>query len=395
MSCWDDLVSGSDGSTARFANFATLLIFSLGAAGCELDPSQIARIVHHRPPNDKPPAHVDAGCTSPTDVAVARDGAGDGAADGSTAADAHSVQHPCMLVSTPGIPGVCAPSAPFQWSGPGKLMTGDSPDSVPACPAGSQMTFASGTILGIQGPTCQGCTCGAPKDLSCGPASAGDFFWDADCTFPCSTSCLGCGSTCAFKVSSCANHGSLAMNRELRPAALLGGSCVPSSPPAAPPVAFARAGRACLNGPEPPVCGGGETCTSPTGKTCLFHLGDDLQCPRGPYTERSIFYARTDDSRACTSCSCGGPRGVTCPTRIEVFSNGAPATCTGTLTETFETTAPCLGLDRFPNENGGGSLHFVPAQPSGAGSCAPGGTETGALAQGLPFTACCIPDAPL
>lgn len=74
--------------------------------------------------------------------------------------------------------------------------------------------------------------------------------------------------------------------------------------------------------------------------------------------------------------------------------DGAPGSCTGTVTETFETTAACLGLERFQPDGGGGSLHLVPGQPIGAGACAPGGTETGTLTQGLPFTACCIPDGP-
>ena len=391
----DDLASGLGGASPQQSGaVGMLLLFILGFGGCELDPFRIAGIVHHRPPDDSPPALVDAWCTSPPDSAAERNGSEAGSVDEGAAADALSGQVPCRLISAPNSPGFCVPAAPFNWSGPGKLMMGDSPDHVPACPADSLTTFASGTVLGTQRPTCQGCTCGAPKDLSCGAASIGDYFWDPDCIRPCSTSCFECGSTCAITGSACANHGALAMNRQLLPAALLGGSCTPSSAaPDPPPVVLARAGRACLGGLEPPFCSPGETCTATTGKTCLFHMGEDLQCPRGPYTERSVFYGRTDDSRAC-SCSCDRPKGVTCPTRIEVFSNGQSATCTGTLTETFETAAACLGLERFSNGGGGGSFHFVPGQPSGAGECAPGGTETGTLAQGLPFTACCIPDGP-
>jgi len=31
------------------------------------------------------------------------------------------------------------------------------------------------------------------------------------------------------------------------------------------------------------------TCISAHGKVCVFHQGDELACPRGPYTERSVF----------------------------------------------------------------------------------------------------------
>jgi hypothetical protein len=134
-------------------------------------------------------------------------------------------------------------------------------------------------------------------------------------------------------------------------------------------------------------CRDGSVCVSSQPAACIFHLGADVACPAGAYTERSVFFSDIKDSRSCTACSCGLPTGISCATRISVFGP-PPGNCSGEPLRTFDTDDSCADLRSIGAQEDG--FQFVAGEPAGEGSCAPSGTESGEVTTENPFTACCI-----
>ena len=134
---------------------------------------------------------------------------------------------------------------------------------------------------------------------------------------------------------------------------------------------------------------GTNTCVPPAAGAynrgvCVYQDGDQT-CPSGVFSHKYLYYTGTMDTRACTSCSCSEPTGVTCNgARLEV-SGGASckASPDGTVTTPGTT---CAGVTNATEQ----SFKYIVGTPSG-GNCPPtGGQPTGGATPDMPITFCCI-----
>lgn len=67
--------------------------------------------------------------------------------------------------------------------------------------------------------------------------------------------------------------------------------------------------KSCKLADNPPSCGDGGICTPVPGEdfeapVCIYKQGTE-ECPAGPYSQKLTFYTGVDDSRDCSSCTCG------------------------------------------------------------------------------------------
>ncbi len=136
------------------------------------------------------------------------------------------------------------------------------------------------------------------------------------------------------------------------------------------------------------VACGGATNTCATGvcvpqsgsfdRLCIHRNGDEA-CPAGGYTERSVFYGGFDDTRGCSTCTCGTATG-SCSGRVDLKTGS----CTGTIVDSAASGA-CTSGSVSPT-------HAVLASFASSGSCQESTvTATGTVAERDPVTFCCEP----
>lgn len=119
---------------------------------------------------------------------------------------------------------------------------------------------------------------------------------------------------------------------------------------------------------------------------CLFHEGEELDCPPG-YPDRKVVFRDFDASAVgCTECTCGPPEGGACSATVRAFSD---AMCSVTVGAAMVGTSgePCSG-NLMPGVNlAGMDALWISNQP---GSCTPSGGEPfGEAVETDPATFCC------
>jgi hypothetical protein len=183
--------------------------------------------------------------------------------------------------------------------------------------------------------------------------------------------------------------GTLACNLSvlLEPAVAAGGSCVVSPQvPTIAPFSWGNAARACQPSTEGKGCANDFACLpnapTPFGAVCISMAGDNM-CPVGSgYTTKKLFFDLDPlDTRACTSCACGDPTGLSCTSSIMTFSDAA---CGAPIA-----TTAAGACSTYPGNPAVGSYKSVSTQFT-PGTCTPSGGVTGGTAVGLnPVTFCC------
>ncbi len=112
-------------------------------------------------------------------------------------------------------------------------------------------------------------------------------------------------------------------------------------------------------------CSGGKKCIpkpmAPFNFTACIAKGGDQSCP-APFTKKHTYYADFDDTRACSTCTCGGPIGGLCEIAINFY---ASPTCTGMPVATI-----VAGQDTCAIVNGNATV----AGRSGSLASAPSGS---------------------
>ncbi|AUX28459.1 MULTISPECIES: hypothetical protein [Sorangium] len=356
-------------------------------AGCEQDP-----IVITGPCTQE---EIDLGYCDVPDAGTASTGGdgGDAGAGGQGGAggDTHS-----SLCS-----GQCAPPAPLGWFGPALLWFGP-PDAVPDCPADAPTLGYEG-FADLQQPPLECATCACdPPEASCtlstdwaatsSPSCPGDEpgtvttsfaapdGWDGACTaanaIPADHLCNG--EPCVQSLTIAA------------PSVVTTAACTPrlDVPPPVPRLdPWATRARACLAGAYT-ACDDATTCvpSAPSGfTTCVFHEGDDADCPEG-YAVRHLFFADVIDGRDCTPCGCGDPTGASCSLMASVYRDAA---CTDLLASNVVSSSVPFCVVTPPGVAlGSKSAVIVAVEP---GACAPhGGEPIGELRPSAPSTFCCI-----
>ena len=294
----------------------------------------------------------------------------------------------------------CVPDVPVGWQGYAALFDG-APAQEPACPStfGASPYTGNRTLL-TPAHSCSLCSCGTPTGQSCDfpdvitlsdkpcgqtPGINSPFNPPANWTG-------GCFAQSGYALDTVC--GGVACNPSVSAPAptVVGGSCNAAGGTATlPPESWAFLGKACINTPSGGGCSANEVCQPRTelpflGGICVFKGGDN-SCPdpgEGNYTDKHLFFEDVDDTRACTTCTCGAPTGSTCGVTVDVTSD------TGCNTELASFTAgQCTNL---PNDFATilGRKAAITSPPSGGGCAVTGGGQAmGALTPQNATTFCC------
>lgn len=291
---------------------------------------------------------------------------------------------------------MCVPAAPAGFTGPVALAEGATQADLPAC--GGAHPVESFTGWGSpQCPfTCSACGCGSPTGVTCDNPTIGmglnTGLGEPVCAKPLTELPIG---TC-MTISGTYNSYATAAGRAS------GGTCTPTGGiPVKPPVGWS-ASRVCGSQAAGGAgCAAGLVCwpkpqTPYLSQACVFGAGD-LACPAGGYTKKHDYYETQDlnDTRDCTSsCACGSPSGVTCPSKVAIYSDkiiGREEPCDSSLLLGEDTTPSTCAKLRS-------NIGFVKATPvikfHAGGSCTPSGDAVPAgtcTPTGPQTTVCCIP----
>ncbi|HEY5241840.1 MAG TPA: hypothetical protein VIJ22_10255 [Polyangiaceae bacterium] len=116
---------------------------------------------------------------------------------------------------------------------------------------------------------------------------------------------------------------------------------------------------------------------------CISQAGSG-SCPPGAYSNQMSALGSPNDTRGCTSCSCGSLQGFTCGT----LAINPGQDCFGPFAITKSVPAACVGLGTYSSKT---SYSTGGAGSPAPGACTPsGGVPTGSVAS-APVTICCQP----
>jgi hypothetical protein len=280
----------------------------------------------------------------------------------------------------------CAPTPPPGWTGPLSVWLG--PGAAPPCAAGFHPVFDGGANPSAPSAECA-CSCGKPGGVSCGPVALS---FAKHCSGGCGSNgaSLAQGAAC-LNIASYENGcpgGSGMIGVSASGSTASGGSCTPQSSTTLPAWAWGAGAVACAPASTSAAgCGAGEVCVPtsapPFGsRPCILQQGS-LACPPGEYSLQSVYYGGVQDSRGCSTCSCGSVSGVDCNANAHVQVLDG---CGGqVLADIHPLPASCTSPGGSPN---GATFTTTPS----GGSCgADGGVAHGTVAQQNPVTICCIP----
>jgi hypothetical protein len=273
----------------------------------------------------------------------------------------------------------CVPAPPAEWNGPLAIYLRNG-STLPACDGTYGTHVYDGFASPTSAPASCACTCGAPTGVGCS-ASTIDLFADVGCLVGCGAPAqpIATSSLCtAIDMTGCDNP-----RMRITAGEPSGGACAPVATQNVPPPSWASSARLCARSaglPPSTSCAEGHVAALKTSgpfeadSYCVARQGE-WECPSG-YPHAHTFHEDVEDTRACTSCTCGEPSGATCdgPTGYSGPSCGSgakpldKATC-GPLGSTKSATSPATAT---------------------GGSCAPvGGEPTGAVTPITPTTVCC------
>ncbi len=270
---------------------------------------------------------------------------------------------------------VCLPLVPTGFLGPVTLSSGATPP--PACSADYPTPTVAGGLFydGLQAPTAAcDCTCNTPVGAICSTATLRSYTGLAKCLSGSKKIAdLVQGGVCTpVTISGIASWIRAKGN-------FVSGSCVPQPSKILGTPSWSLQARACGGASFAGACPGGQVCAPATSlNTCVYQAGN-LTCPAG-YANKQIFYDGFNDSRDCTTCSCGTATGQ----------------CDGSGTVSFHNAMDCsdsslktISLGSCEKESKGKYAKYNDGPPSNV-SCPPsGGVATGNVTPANPVTFCC------
>jgi hypothetical protein len=271
---------------------------------------------------------------------------------------------------------------PSGWTGPVAWWegSGDAPDCT-----GAYTGAANDMGIGLNAApaTCSACSCSAPTSQKC--TATVSTYEDSSCTDYCNSSIIVSGSGCT-SFSPCGSDGDPATNQFLSYTwAVTGGSCTASGgSPTLPVSTWSMNARTCAyNASTGGTCASG-TCyapvSAPFANTCVYQTGDTV-CPSA-FMTKHLYYTGVDDSRSCTSCSCGSATG-SCSGSLTAWHN---ASCSDfpDIASISEGSCQEINTAFYDSKSLQANLSVT------GGSCpASGGAPTGGAVQADPITVCC------
>lgn len=273
---------------------------------------------------------------------------------------------------------LCAAPVPNGWSGPVIVAAVPRDDgSTPDCPAEyPDAALAQFQELSADDAVC-GCTCGAPSDVTCGTAQLE--------AFGSSSSCAAGIGTEDVSTSGCTPISTMTSEYwEASAASVTGGTCAPDPQVTVEPFEFETLVAACGGATATRNCEGGGECVpapnDPFAARACIHQDGDLECPPGPYAEKILTYGGADDTRDCSTCTCGTATGQ-CTGDVRLSTDSCSTFTGGDI----PTSTTCTGSTAMVSING---ARFVPTDNDAA--CAPTvGQPMGEATANQPVTICC------
>ncbi|MCA9591953.1 MAG: hypothetical protein KC776_01540 [Myxococcales bacterium] len=314
----------------------------------------------------------DGGFAAAAGTAGVAANAGDSGSDADSGEDPDAASTECAALGKQ-----CLPGAPQGWLGPVALNVAT---GAPAACAGDYPTSALATDV-VHGDLDAGtsscsCACDPPTGATCSSASVGGY-GNGVCTTPVT------GQIWTVKDGECFSLPAICVSTNVRATSTLSaGPCTPKPAHTLPTPSWATEARACQTSSTAGLCGSGETClpSKPSGSSmCIYVLGDTA-CPTTGYSEKHLFYTGVSDSRECSACSCGTPKGGCSAGTLSFYNNGAG--CMGVPSST--TSMASCGSHGFC------SMKYAAAKPSV--SCTPSAsTLSGSVSATGAQTFCCMP----
>ncbi len=281
----------------------------------------------------------------------------------------------------------CIPELPSGWSTLSVYATGSKP-----APCGgdySSTQFDGGQSVSAAPASCSSCSCAPAKGQVCNKSNIQIKYYSS------ATSC-STATSWFFQVSPGCNELTLPHSGGAKPrsarltflSAASGGGCAPQGgTPTRPAVTWSGAERVCQAPKLGAGCGTGTVCAPPPpssfqAKYCTAKLGSHA-CPSS-YSNKHTLYTSVNDTRGCTTCSCGSPSPGTC---TGVFEDHLGSGCGGKATKFTTTCTP------VPESSASGSevrSVSVSGIVGGGGTCPPSSTSpSGSVTKSGLATVCC------
>ncbi len=284
-------------------------------------------------------------------------------ADGSGSTAAETGDPEC------GPSAVCGQPAPAGWFGPAiysRVVEGDAP----ACPA----EYPSGGPTVLEGyhdpgPALCDCECNLNMMQTCSAYVYGHN--NSSCnTYNYSQVTEACS---AVSITAYAQFYAYLQNNP---------SCMQNKMEEFPAPQWDASIKSCKLGDNPTSCGEGGICTPVPGAdfeapVCIYKQGDEA-CPAGPYSNKVTFFTGVEDSRDCSSCTCGTVA-ANCDNAVADVYTGTE--CAGNPTSSLAANGGCVPAV-------GGSIAMA---IDDASTCPITATPepTGSIAAVGEFTFCC------
>jgi hypothetical protein len=308
----------------------------------------------------------------------------------------------------------CIDPIPVGWGNYGYVIIGEADPSMPVtCPSyGSTSAFSGFSGLLPGNASCSDCSCDSPTGQTCSitddlntvkPGLQFAQVRDVPCANPSATNIHELTAPSPWTAGMCsaidtAPGGQLCSGHACNVSVYVGlptvsgGMCNPQGGMLTKQGASWQTAATTCGGFHMMGCSGGKTCVpKPSAPfvpgTCIGKAGDQT-CP-APFTKKHLYYTDFDDSRGCTSCTCGSPSGGACDISISLFTDAA---CTAANQVVTFSAGTCTDLTGNPTLNG--RTNTVASQPQGA-SCTPdkaSSTVTGTVGQrtSTATTFCCL-----
>ncbi len=295
----------------------------------------------------------------------------------------------------------CVGSAPAGWSGPMAIATGPVGPAAPSCSVTTgydrQVLSLSGD-LEASGASC-GCNCSTPAAMSCASTVSVFRIGDVGSLFSCSGIAVFDTPVVTLPRGTCRELSGSGRYAAQRPA-FSAGACTAQPTSNITEASFAERMVACeASSVTTQGCSGGQVClpdlAGPLESLCVFRAGDQA-CPASPFTSRSVFFSGFNDTRSCSTCSCGASSG-SCggTTTFQRFTGALTAGCAGGGGPGGGGVAPTL----LAQPAYGACATITDALPFGVftnpvpqGSCLPsGGALQGSVTTSGAVTVCCLP----
>jgi hypothetical protein len=284
-----------------------------------------------------------------------------------------------------GGPFTCIPAAPTGWAGPFELYEGSNP--LPACELGFLGTTLDGNAgLSASAASCD-CQCNLPEGVRCAAPTVTFSATSAVCPAACATETLTPGvCTAVDKRIGCGLGVTGATISVPAPAVAAQGTCAPLWTVGVPIATWSTSARACgaSVASAHADCQGASVCvrapsTPFRGGLCIEQVGD-VACPATDYTVKYLYYGGIDDTRSCSSCTCGAVTGTTCLGILTQY-NSTDGGC-GTAQTIYDLPQSCSPLQQ--------PADLMLSLTASNGACKPSPVSaTGTATPSKPMTFCC------